>query len=253
MREEIKRYVKELEHSNQELDDFAYIASHDLKEPLRGISNLIFFLMEDAADQLDEESRSRLERVQYLCSRMDRFISDLLTFSRVGRMDAAMTRTDLDELVQEVISENETIREQAVSILIKDRLPTVFCDRMRLGEVFSNLISNGIKYNDKPEKRIEIGCKTFDKSTQLRSRVKKTEDIPVIYVRDNGLGIEPQHTEKIFKIFKRLHARDKYGGGTGAGSPSSERSSSITAEKSGGIHLRRGQYLLFHITRRKPC
>lgn len=202
------RQAQELVRSNAELDDFAYIASHDLKEPLRGIHNYSNFLLEDYADKLDEEGRQKLETLVRLTQRMEAFIEALLHYSRVGRLDLAIRDTDLDAVVGEVLdSLRPLIQETGVEVRLPTRLPHMRCDQARVGEIFRNLISNAIKYNDKPQKWIEIGC-----------RNERGAEAPLVfYVRDNGIGIRANHLEAIFRIFKRLHGRDKYGGGTGAG------------------------------------
>lgn len=194
----------ELQQSNRELDDFAYIASHDLKEPLRGIHNYSMFLLEDYADKLDAEGRSKLETLMRLTRRMEVLIDSLLQYSRLGRIDLTLEEVDLNETVAEV-RENLDVNFKAeqVEVNIPRPLPTVLGDRVQLGEIFHNLIVNGVKYNDSQRKRIEIG---YEDSRP-----------PVFYVRDNGIGIPDKHFDAIFRIFKRLHARDKYGGGTGAG------------------------------------
>jgi PAS domain S-box-containing protein len=226
-----------LSRSNQELDEFAYVASHDLREPLRGIHNYATFLIEDYGHKLDQEGRQKLATLQRLAQRMDSLIDSLLQFSRVGRVDMAWQETDLNELLAEVLdSLRFSIEEREVTVRIPRRLPPVACDRVHVGEVFSNLVSNAIKYNDKPQRWVEIGA-----LEQSRSGIR--EDLPgrsrplvreigdseegsrsppggwprVFFVRDNGIGIPEKHQEAIFRIFKRLHARDKFGGGTGAG------------------------------------
>ena len=196
----------ELTRSNQELDDFAYVASHDLKEPLRGIHNYANFLIEDYADRLDEEGQAKLTTLKRLTQRMETLLDSLLEFSRVGRVDLAMGRIDLQALVVEVLESLEiTLSQQAVDVRIPRPLPALRCDRVRVAEVFRNLITNALKYNDKLEKWIEIGCEDIAGSP------------PVLYVRDNGIGIPQKHFEAVFRIFKRLHGRDKFGGGAGAG------------------------------------
>ncbi len=204
---ELERRNEELHQSNKELDDFAYIASHDLKEPLRGIHNFSSFLIEDYAAKLDGEGRSKLETLMRLTRRMETLIDSLLQFSRLGRVDLAIDQVDLNETVAEVLESLAiSLQESGVQVRIPKPLPTVRADRARVGEIFYNLIVNGVKYNDKPEKWIEIGA---------------VEDgaggPPVFYVRDNGIGIAEKHHDSVFRIFKRLHARDKFGGGTGAG------------------------------------
>lgn len=201
---ELAHRNEELRQSNKELDDFAYIASHDLKEPLRGIHNFSVFLLEDYADKLDDEGRSKLETLTRLSRRMEALIDSLLHFSRVGRVDLAIDRVDLNEILAEVLdSVGINLRELGVEVRIPRPLPVVRCDRARVGEIFYNLIVNAMKYNDKPGKWIEIGC--------------QDRRPPVFYVRDNGIGIPEKHLDSIFRIFKRLHSRDKFGGGTGAG------------------------------------
>lgn len=202
---ELARRNEELHQSNKELDDFAYIASHDLKEPLRGIHNFSNFLLEDYADKLDDDGRSKLETLMRLTGRMESLIDSLLHFSRLGRVDLAMERVDLNEIVAEVVdSLGITLRAEGVEVRIPRPLPKVRADRVRVGEIFSNLMVNAMKYNDKPQKWIEIG-------------VTRNGKIPVFYVRDNGIGIPEKHHDAVFRIFKRLHGREKFGGGTGAG------------------------------------
>jgi signal transduction histidine kinase len=202
---ELARRNEELHQSNKELDDFAYIASHDLKEPLRGIHNFSNFLLEDYADKLDGEGRSKLETLMRLTRRMEVLIDSLLQFSRLGRVDLAMDRVDLNEIVAGVLDSLAiTLQEEKVEVRIPRPLPKVRADRARVGEIFSNLIVNAVRYNDKPQKRVEIGVTNGSRP-------------PVFYVRDNGIGIPEKHHDAVFRIFKRLHGRDKFGGGTGAG------------------------------------
>lgn len=206
---ELERRNEELHQSNKELDDFAYIASHDLKEPLRGIHNFSSFLIEDYSDKLDAEGRSKLETLMRLTHRMETLIDSLLHFSRLGRVDLAIAQVDLNEIVAEVLeSLSITLQESGTLVRIPRPLPTVRADRARVGEIFYNLIVNAVKYNDKPEKWIEIGA-VEDPEGEIGQ--------PVFYVRDNGIGIPEKHHDAVFRIFKRLHGRDKFGGGTGAG------------------------------------
>jgi signal transduction histidine kinase len=205
---ELERRNEELHQSNKELDDFAYIASHDLKEPLRGIHNVSSFLIEDYAGKLDEEGRSKLETLMRLTRRMETLIDSLLHFSRLGRVDLAIDQVDLNEIVAEVLESLAiTLQETGTQVRIPRPLPTVRADRARVGEIFYNLIVNAVKYNDKPEKWIEIGTVARDGEGGP----------PVFCVRDNGIGIPEKHHDSVFRIFKRLHGRDKFGGGTGAG------------------------------------
>lgn len=204
---ELEKRNEELYQSNKELDDFAYIASHDLKEPLRGIHNFSTFLLEDYADKLDEGGRSKLETLTRLTRRMESLIDSLLHFSRLGRVDLAIDQVDLNAIVREAVDALDiNLKEAGIELRIPRRLPTVRADRARVGEIFYNLIVNAMKYNDKEKKWIEVGYLDAEE-----------EHPPVFYVRDNGIGIQEKHFDSVFRIFKRLHARDKYGGGTGAG------------------------------------
>ncbi|HEY9761488.1 MAG TPA: ATP-binding protein [Trichocoleus sp.] len=206
----------ELERSNSELDSFTYIASHDLKEPLRGIHNYSSFLLEDYAGQLDEDGVNKLETLVRLSQRMEDLISALLRFSRLGRQEIELRSLDLNELVRtvsEVLHISNT--DSNIEIRVPQALPTVRGDRVLIEEVLTNLISNGLKYNDCDRKWVEIG--TADIPVPNLPLPMPETPMQVIYIRDNGIGIRERHLDSIFRIFKRLHGPGKYGGGTGAG------------------------------------
>ena len=206
---ELARRNEELVQMNQELDDFAYIASHDLKEPLRGIHNYAEFLLEDYGDVVPEEGRGKLRTLIRLSRRMEALIDSLLHYSRLGRGDLALSMVDTDGLVAETLDTLALmLKEQRVEVRMPRPLPVVRADRDRLGEVFANLITNAVKYNDKERRWIEIG-------TVVTPGAAPGE--VTFYVRDNGIGIAERHLETVFRIFKRLHGRDEFGGGTGAG------------------------------------
>lgn len=204
--EELSRMNEELARSNAELDDFAYIASHDLKEPLRGIHNYSAILLEDHAAALGEQGADKLTTLVRLSERLESLISSLLEYSRTGRTELAVRPTDLNEIVAGVIdSLRITLTSTNVEVQVHE-LPVLVCDSVRIGEVYRNLISNAMRYNDKEEKIIEVGVSGKD-----------DQGHPILFVRDNGIGIRERHLEAVFRIFKRLHPRDAYGGGTGAG------------------------------------
>ena len=221
--DELSQVNKELTRSNTELDAFAYIASHDLKEPLRGIYNYSSFLIEDYGEVLDEAGVDKLNTLMRLTNRMEDLINSLLHYSRLGRVELEMRPVDLNQLivgVLEVLSISK--RDEQVRFNIPRPLPTVNCDRTQINELFTNLISNGIKYNQKPEKIIEIGYLSVDECTAAHKALKYPDDDLsrnkyIFYINDNGIGIREKHLESIFRIFKRLHSQKKYGGGTGAG------------------------------------
>jgi signal transduction histidine kinase len=200
----LKKSNTDLERSNQQLDEFAYIASHDLKEPLRAISNHSRYLLEDYEDQFQEDGVKRINRMIFLCERLDQLIGDLLHFSRLGRQEQARRSTDLNEVVRDVENVfDETLVDANARVVVVDPLPTIVCDAERVAELFRNLIGNAIKYNENDEKLVEVGL--------------SGDGGNIIFVRDNGIGIEMEHHDDIFRIFKRLHSQSRYGGGTGAG------------------------------------
>ena len=202
----------ELKRSNIELDSFAYIASHDLKEPLRGIHNYSNFLMEDYAAVLPKDGVAKLQTVVRLTQRMDALISSLMHYSQLGRTELSRQVVNLNVLVEQTINTLKISQPQkAIEFRLPQPLPTLCCDRPQVSELFTNLIGNAIKYNDKAAPWVEIGL--------VESNLVKhgTQLAYTFYIRDNSIGIPPEHLERIFDIFKRLHPQDQYGGGTGAG------------------------------------
>lgn len=211
--EDLARLNLELSRSNAELDQFAYIASHDLKEPLRGLTNYVTYLTEDHLQDLDDEGRERVATIMRLAYRMEDLIDTLLHYSRVGRVDLAVADVDLGELLQATLDlHRAALDDGGIEVRVPAALPTIRCDTVRVRELLNNLVSNAIKYQDpgKDEHWIEITCE---------ERVPPEAEDPerVFLVRDNGIGIREKHLKTIFRIFKRLHARDRFGGGTGSG------------------------------------
>ncbi|WP_039716447.1 ATP-binding protein [Scytonema millei] len=204
--EELAQINQELERSNRELAAFAYAASHDLKEPLRGIYNYSTILLEDYAALLDLDGVDCLQTIKSLSQRMETLIDALLRLSLLGKAQLNLQATNLNELLQQAIAVLFASRPDAqMSIRIPRCLPTIECDPVLVSEVFSNLMSNALKYNDKADPWVEIGD------------WERSGEPTIFYVRDNGIGIQAHHHETIFKLFKRLHSQEKYGGGTGAG------------------------------------
>jgi two-component system, chemotaxis family, sensor kinase Cph1 len=207
----------DLARSNEELDAFAYVASHDLKEPLRGIHKYAHQLME--AEPADEEEKRKLDGLMRLTLRMDSLLDSLLHFSRVGREELTLEEVDLNEVFADAIEMiGSRTGDGRTQIVAPRALPLVMCDRVRVREVLVNLLSNALKYNDKAAKRVEVGYVGAREEASLRSAFPPgTHGQTVYYVRDNGIGIAPRHFDQVFKMFKRLHGREEYGGGTGAG------------------------------------
>lgn len=201
VKEILEAKAAQLAETNRELDDFTYIASHDLKEPLRGISAYCQILLEDYGERLDADGQRRLQALVGLCQRLGRLIDDLLTYSQIRRTQPDATVWDLHEIVADVLATlGPVIDQRGAAVSVIGRLPKLPADGVWLGEVFRNLIANAMKFNDSPRPTVEIGCL----------------DAATIYVRDNGIGINACHHEAIFTMFRRLHSRRKYEG-TGAG------------------------------------
>lgn len=201
---EIESANRALEAANVELDSFAYAASHDLKEPLRGIHLMASFLKRGRTDNLAPEELDRLETILKLTRRMDDLIESLLKYSRAGRTDLTLSENDLDaELNDALMLCGELIKRKGVEIRRPMRLGKAYCDRVRIGELLVNLITNAAKYNDKAQRWIEIGVELGSPNRY--------------YVKDNGIGIEAEARERIFDIFWRNHEPEEFDGGIGAG------------------------------------
>ncbi|OLP18194.1 cyanobacterial phytochrome A [Leptolyngbya sp. 'hensonii'] len=203
--DELARINRELEISNRELDSFAYVASHDLKEPLRGIHNFSILLLKSYGTVLDEVGVARLQTLVRLTRRMESLIDALLKLSRLGQTKLQLQPIDLNQLLHQVLVDLQLSRyEIRPQIQIPQPLPVVHCDPILIREVFTNLLSNAFKYTDRTEPWIEIGYSKQDSDC-------------IFWIRDNGIGIRERHLETIFRLFKRLHEQNLYGGGTGVG------------------------------------
>ncbi len=222
----------DLTRSNEELDAFAYVASHDLKEPLRGIHRYAHQLLESAeANGVDQgQSRLRAESLMRLTVRMDSLLDSLLHFSRVGRMELEFEAADLNAVVADAIEMTGALRNRSGNssgnhggtdspsrIDIPRPLPVVQCDPLRVGEIYSNLLANALKYKRGAQAHIELGYIGAGETTERPNAPEATTGQDIFYVRDQGIGIDPRHHEQVFRLFKRMHGRDDYGGGVGAG------------------------------------
>lgn len=199
-------YLKEVETVNSELDAFAHTVSHDLKEPLRGIEMFSGMLLTDFAPKMDPQAADYLSRVSKASGRMRRLIDDLLSYARVSRVRNPYEDASTGKLASEAATGlSELIEERKAQVTISPDLPEIYCDPVKIRQVFQNLISNALKYNDRPRPEISISAEKFGEYFWKFS------------VKDNGIGIPSQYFDEIFKMFKRLHSRQEYGGGTGAG------------------------------------
>jgi light-regulated signal transduction histidine kinase (bacteriophytochrome) len=207
----------DLLRSNEDLDAFAYVASHDLKEPLRGIHKYAHQL-QVRTDSTDAEAQRQLGGLMRLTLRMDSLLDSLLHFSRVGRVLLELSQSDLNLVVADAIEMvGSRLDASKPEFVLPRPLPGIECDWVRCREIYVNLLSNALKYSDRADKRIEIG---WIGAGELHARPLCPPDAlgqPIFYVRDNGIGIAARHYEQVFKMFRRLHTRDTYGGGSGAG------------------------------------
>ena len=202
---ETLRNSVEIERRNKELDDFTYVVSHDLKEPLISVDGFSKILQSDYKDLIGEEGRDYLESIVGATGRMKRLIDDLLMLSRVSRPSISFKNVYVRDIIEEIKNDMEfTIRQRKARLIITEDLPTVCCNETHLKMVFTNLIANALKFNEKPEPVVEVGFQNTENNSYL------------FYVRDNGIGIPEEFREKIFVIFQRLHPREEFEG-TGAG------------------------------------
>jgi signal transduction histidine kinase len=205
---ELEEQHKLLAEANKELDSFTHTVSHDLQAPLRGVASFATFLEEDYKDKLDGEALEYIKEIREGTTRMGNLIRDLLTLSRISRIKNPFERADINDIVNEVLKRIEfDIKKHKVDMKVNRMMPTIVCDRIKLTEVFLNLINNAIKFSSKQDRQpvVEVGYEQEDECHKF-------------FVKDNGIGIDPKYHEKIFGIFQRLHSQDEYeGSGAGLG------------------------------------
>lgn len=199
--EQRERLVQSLERTNQELDQFAYVASHDLKAPLRGIANLSEWIEEDMGESFPADARDKMELLRGRVRRLEGLIDGILEYSRAGRAKKPAAAVDTNQLMHEIVE--LLAPPDRVQVQIAPDLPTVFSERIPLQQVLSNLIGNAIKYTTRDDAVIKVSA-------------AQQGDFIRFSVNDNGPGIAPQYHERIFVVFQRLAARDKIEG-TGIG------------------------------------
>lgn len=200
---EHKRAEEALKRSNQELQQFAYVASHDLQEPLRVIIGFLQLLQGRYNDQIDEKGRHYIERTMKAGHRMQAMIRDLLELSRVSNKGSKFVPANLNHVVRDTLENLQAIIQEKQADIVCADLPTLDVDSGQMRSLFQNLILNGLRYNESPKPVIEIG--SFER-----------DNVCSIFVRDNGIGISPMFHERIFMVFQRLHTESEYAG-TGMG------------------------------------
>ena len=203
MKANLQKSTSELTASNTELERFAYVASHDLQEPLRMVSSFLNLLEEEYGKNLDENAREYIHFAVDGAARMKILVNDLLQYSRVGTNKEEFTAVDLNDTMEYVIRVlDEEIKKNNAKVKVGS-LPVIRANKTLMGQMFINLIGNALKYHGNRPPEIEIGC-------------KETPEWYVFYVKDNGIGIDPKFFDKIFIIFQRLHSKAEYSG-TGIG------------------------------------
>jgi len=202
--EQLAEQAQELRRSNAELEQFAYVASHDLQEPLRKVTSFCQMLERRYGDQLDDRGRQYIDFAVDGAKRMQVLINDLLTFSRVGRVNDLAEPVDLERAYLRALANLSGRIEDTGAVVEHDPLPTVVGDPTLLGMLFQNLIGNALKFRDK------------GRAPHVRLTAEQEDGGWRFAVADNGIGVDPQFAEKIFVIFQRLHNKEQYGG-TGIG------------------------------------
>lgn len=202
--EKLRRFAEELQRSNQELEHFAYVASHDLQEPLRTVGSFAQLIERRYKGKLDDDADEFINYIVDGASRMQRLINDLLTYSRVGTRGRTFQRVDTQQVLSKVIQDIDSLIQGSGAVITHDEMPMVSADEVQLRQLLQNLIGNGVKFRKPGEApAIHVAAKQVNGEWEFR-------------VRDNGIGIEPQYFERVFVIFQRLHGRNEYEG-TGIG------------------------------------
>ncbi len=204
---QLKALNENLERSNKELEQFAYVASHDLQEPLRMVSSYTQLLEQRYKDKLDQDAKDFIGYAVDGANRMQRLIQDLLEYSRVTTRGRPLARFDAHEALGEAVKNLQAAIQESGALVTSNDLPMVLGDRTQIVQVFQNLIGNGIKFQ-RPDVAPLIHISTEEDLDDNRFRLFK--------VSDNGIGIEPRHFERLFTIFQRLHSKKEYPG-TGIG------------------------------------
>jgi hypothetical protein len=209
---QLLKNIDQLESTNKELDQFAFIASHDLQEPLRKIRTFSDRIATKYSDKIDEEGKIYIEKMQAACERMQALINDILSFSKIAMSKNDLVLTDMNTVIDEVISDLDTqIQEKKAKIKI-DKLPKLHVYPGIIKPLFQNLINNSLKYSKKDlQPEITISARIDEPDGDIHSN-----KFCRIHIQDNGIGFEQQYAEQIFTMFKRLHGNSEYTG-TGIG------------------------------------
>src|SRR5688572_12169504 len=197
--------IDKLEAANKDLDRFAFMASHDLQEPLRKIRTFGDRVSTKFGDQLDDEGKRYISRIQVATQRLQVLIKDIMTFAKISMEKSAFIKSDLNQLVEEVLADMEGVVSEENAKIFVDVLPTLFINPNLMRPLFYNLIHNALKYsktNEAPQIRIYCESDTTSNGSGMPEETKK---YCRIYVEDNGIGFDQKYAEQIFEMFKRLH------------------------------------------------
>jgi PAS domain S-box-containing protein len=254
----LQRANAELSAKNRELDEFVYVVSHDLQEPLRTLTAYSDFLLRDHARWLDTEGNQYLRDLVNASKRMKSMIGGLLRLSRAGKVTDEFARLNLTDLVNVVRSDlAELIRARGADVRLLDEHVSLWGDRRRLEQLLTNLVSNGIKYNRSPVPTVEIGLyepsgdPAAASADSAASATPGAGSLQTILVRDNGIGIDPRHHRRIFQLFRRLHTQEEFEG-NGVGLAICNK---IVQAHGGEIRLdsEPGKGTTFYFTLRRDC
>lgn len=212
--EELRFYMAKLERSNRELEDFAFVASHDLQEPLRKVQAFGDRLKAVCSNELSEKAANYLDRMQSAAGRMQTLIKDLLTFSRVTSKAQPFVHVDMNKVVQEVISDLEVLIEKLKATIRLGILQDIEADPLQMRQLFQNLIGNALKFHKEDESPVIKISSAIINGRRLGA--KSDQVFCQIIIEDNGIGFDEKYADKIFAVFQRLHGRSEYEG-TGLG------------------------------------
>ncbi len=235
--ERLRQITIEMQHSNTELEQFAYVISHDLQEPLRMVSSYTQLLAKRYQSKLDADADEFITYAVDGAKRMQALLGDLLEYSRVGTRGKSFSLTDSEDIIKQAMANLKIAIEESGALVSYDTLPTIMADEGQLVQLFQNLIVNAIKFRGQEPPRVHISA-------------KRRRKVIIFSVRDNGIGIDSQHSKSIFEIFRRLHTREEYPG-TGMGLSICKK----IVERHGGhigVQSRPGEGSTFYLTIQVP-
>jgi PAS domain S-box-containing protein len=225
---ELHRLNEDLKRSNQELEQFAYVASHDLQEPLRAVAGYSQLLGQEYQESLNDSAQEYLGYIVDGATRMRQLIQDLLAYSRVGTRGQAFVPTNCNLALNQALNNLQVAIAQSKAMITHDPLPTIIADKTQMVQLFQNLIGNAIKFRQGESPQIRIGAIKGGETVETEEGNANPQELPtqkllhlkshewLFWVQDNGIGIKPQYLERIFEVFRRLHTRREFAG-TGIG------------------------------------